>query len=73
MQQPQDTTESKEECYQTQISIDSSRLQVIDTLARSLDVNREAIVSIAFLIGLGSLTHSDNSIGVYEKLNGLLK
>ena len=73
MNEKQDTIELKEEYCQIQISIESSRLLVIDTLARSLKVDREAIVSLALLIGLGSLTHPDNSIGVYEKLNGLLQ
>ena len=55
--------------YQAQVSIESSRLAIIDSLAVSLGFNRDQVLRLALMMGLSKLAHFDNSLYVHEKVS----
>ena len=69
MSKKPDLPNLEQDDYQAQISIESSRLVIIDSLAVSLGLSRDQVARLALMMGLGKLAHSENSLDVRERLN----
>ena len=47
-----------------QISIERSRLVIIDAISAELGLNRDQVIRLALMMGLGALCHPANSVDV---------